>query len=382
MQTTYAQVLTRAIKGMALCAPRKCRPLQLPQLPQISTLTVTAGAGTDDLVINVVDDETGLEFEVEVPGSANEATLGASLLAAVRAHPKLNILFSVANTTAVDASNLVTVFTARHPNREYTMSATGGPSATPPAFAATQAPGGSGLEFGQLVVRGSGDEEFAALSSTSTVRDIVGALVRTDANHFKDLPIDSSLEDVCERGVHYPIAEEVEMWVEVSEAVTPASRPHVRIEGTSVGDWGDTPDGTPQVLTITPVVDRSIYGFGYRFRGADGVVHTRTPIYQPTDATTAIADAVAGLEDAAADDAPTGITVSAAGGATMTLTAAAGTEILDVWTQVWDLDTEAASVAVSLAAADVDMLDVSSIAKYTRSAGAGELVTVSIRVQP
>jgi hypothetical protein len=384
MQTSIAQNLTKAIKGMALVAPRQCRPLQLRSLPQILSLTITAGAGTDNVALTLTDVKTGFVYPVlTVTGNANEATLGAAIRAAWAASPKHNSLFSVAATQESSGSDLILAFTARNPNIEYTLSRVGGPDGVAATSTATetQAEGGSGLAFGQLVAKGSGDDEFQVMSATTTVRDIAGALVRTDANHFQDIPPGAA--DLCPRGVHMPIAEEVEMWVQPIEAVTPASRPHVCVEaatGRVVGDWGDTPAGTAQVLTITPAANLNIYGFAYSYRDASGVVHQRTVIYQPTDATNTAAEANAGLEDAAAQDAPTGITVSAAAGATMTLTAAVGTEIFGVNTQVWGLDAEVTSVTASLSSADVDMLDVSSIAKYTSSGAAGELVKVKIRL--
>lgn len=392
MQTQYNVRMSAAIKGMPLLAPRKSRPMQLAKLQQILSLTITAGAGTDDVVLTLVDDKSGQSWVLPtVTGSANEATLGAAIRAAVAADPKFNSLVSVAATQEVSGSDLILAFTARHHNRSYTLSRVGGPDGAAATSTATesQAPGGSGLAFGQLVARSTAaDDEFLQMSATTTVSQIAGMLFRSDANHFHALPADFGDEDaadsdLCLRDVHYPIAEQGEFWVEVADAVTPASRVFVRVEGSSVGDWGSAPAGTPQVLTITPAADQGIYGFGYRFRDAQGVVHTRTPIYMPTDAVTTTDDAVDGLEDAAADDAPTGITVSSASAATtLTLTAAAGTEILDVWTQVWYGDTEAVSVAASLSAADVDMLDVSSIARYTSTAAAGGLARVAINMQP
>lgn len=391
MQTTYSSALTPAIKGMPVLAPRRSRPLMLAKLAQILSLTITAGAGTDNVTLTLTDDKTGQAWTLgPVTGSANEATLGAAIRAAVAADPKFNSLVTVAATQEVNASDLILAFTARHPNRSYTLSRVGGPDGAAATSTATetQAPGGSGLEFGQLVARGSADDEFAAMTASTTVAQIAGFLFRQDGNHYHQLPSDLGDEDpasvdTCERGPHYAIAEDGEFWVEVAEAVTPASRVYVRVEGSDIGDWGDSPAGTAQVLTITPAVNMGIYGFGYRYRDANGVVHTRTPIYMPTDATTSTDDAVDGLEDAAADDAPTGITVSTASASTtLTLTADAGTEILDVWTQVWHNDTEVVSVAASLSSADVDMLDVSSIARYTSSASAGGLAKVKIQLQP
>lgn len=388
MQTSYLQNIRRAIKGQPLCAPRKSRARQLPWLPQISTLTVTAGALTTDLVITVVDDKSGQSYSVTVTGSANEATLGASLLTAWRAHARLNMLFSVANTTASSGSDLVTVFTARHANRTYTMSATGGTSATPPAFAATQAAGGALLEWGQLVAKGSGDDEFQAMTSTTTVRDIAGFLYRTDANHFHSLEADTpTAVDACRRGVHYPIAEEGEFYVQVAEDVTPNSRVYVRVEGSNIGDWGDTPAGTAQVATITAIADAQVYRI-VAFLNVDGVRRQLEFEYAPTDGTTTTDLAIDGMEAAAAAaiiaQGLTGIVAASAASAsaTMTLTLTAGYAFEYVDGSAFFEDASAEAMTVSTAAADADMLDVSAICKYTSTTLSGGLASVALRLQP
>src|SRR3990172_9601025 len=103
MQTSYTTAIAKAIKGLALCAARKARPLQLPQLSQILQLVITGGAGTDDVTITLTDRKTGQAYSVVATGSATEATLLANILAAVRANAKMNSLVSVAaGGTAAD----------------------------------------------------------------------------------------------------------------------------------------------------------------------------------------------------------------------------------------------------------------------------------------
>lgn len=395
MQTTYASAMTPAIAGMPVLAPRHSRPRQIPKLAQILSLTITAGAGTDDVAIVATDLKTGQTWTLPtVTGSANEATLGAAIRAAVAADPKFNALFTVAATTEVSGSDLVLAFTARQSNRSYSITRTGGPdgAAATSTSTVTQAAGGSGIAFGQLVAKGTNDDEFVAMSSTTTVADIAGFLFRSDANHFHALPADlgdelSSESDVCVRGHHYPIAEEGEFWVTVSEAVTPASRCHVRVEGSSVGDWGDTPAGTAQTATATVVADHQNYSahVGIRY---NGVQYDIPASYNPTDGTTATDDVVDGLEDAfAAAITAMGLTgaiaVSAASAAaSFVLTATAGIEILYAHFDSFGEDTEAVGGTFVVTSADVDMLDVSSIARYTSTAAAGALAKVKIQLQP
>ena len=393
MQTTYASVMTPAIAGMALLAPRKSRPRQLAKLPQILALTITAGAGTDNVVLVATDTRTGQAWTLPaVTGNANEATLGAAIRAAVAADPKFNALFTVAATQEVNASDIILAFTARSPYRSFTLVRTGGPDgvAATSTASVTQAAGGSGLTFGQLVAKGTLDDEFVAMTSTTTVEQIAGMLFRTDANHFHALPADLGDElttetDVCPRGVHMAIAEEGEFWVTASEAVTPSSRVYVRVEGSTVGDWGDNPSGTAQTLTITPIVNRAAYGVVFTVT-YNGRIYRVEGSYVPTDGTTSIADACAGLFD----DLSEKITALGLGSVltptdnatTVTVVGASGVLISEPSANVWTDDTEAASATATVSTADVDMLDVSSIARYTSTAAAGALVKVKIQLQP
>jgi hypothetical protein len=393
MQTTYASVMTPAIAGMALLAPRKSRPRQLAKLPQILSLTIANGAGTDNVSIVATDTRTGQSWTLPaVTGSANEATLGAAIRAAVAADPKFNSLFTVAAVTETNASDIVHTWTARSPYRSFTLVATGGPvsAATVSTATESQAAGGSGLAFGQLVAKGTNDDEFVAMTSTTTVEQIAGMLFRTDANHFHALPADlgdelSTESDVCPRGQHMAIAEDGEFWVTAAEAVTPASRCYVRVEGSTVGDWGDTPAGTAQVLTVTPIVDLTVYGFAFTAT-VNGRAYRLRAFYRPTDGTTAIADACAGLLDSINTEITSyglGSFLTAADNSTdIGITGAAGVLISELSANVWSVDTEVTSVTMSATSADVDMLDVSSICRYTSTAAAGALVKVKLQLQP
>ena len=393
MQTTYANALTPAIAGMALLAPRHSRPRQLAKLAQILSLTITAGAGTDNVVLTLTDSRTGQAWVLPtVTGSANEATLGAAIRAAVAADPKFNSLVTVAATQEVSGSEIILAVAARQTNRSFSLVRVGGPDGAAATSTATvsQAAGGSGLAFGQLVARGTVDDEFAVMTASTTVSQIAGFLFRTDGNHFHALPSDfgdelASDSDLCLRSVHYPIAEDGEFWITVQEAVTPASRVFVRVEGSTVGDWGDTPAGTAQTLTVTPIVNRAIYGVAFGCV-VDGRRYEIEATYMPTDATTSIADACAGLFDAlTADITAKGLTASLVptdNATTVTVAAAAGILVDEPSVRVWSDDTEAATATATVSAADVDLLDVSAICRYTSTAAAGALAKVKIQLAP
>ncbi len=376
MQTTYSVNPGFAVEGMRHGGARRSVPAMLAWLAQIDLLTVTAGSATDDLVITVVDDQTGQEYEATATGSATESTLLTNALAAIRAS-EINKLFSVEGE--VDTNILIT-FTARHANRTYTISATGGTNAsTAPAVTSVQAAGGTGIEFGRFVARGDDPDTFRALAATDTIEDVLGVLTRTDANHFHSLESDTpDAVDRSVRGRHYPIDQEVYFWAKPETSLTTGGALYLRIAQTSsagrVGALRSSPAGATQVATITPAENHGSYAIAYGYLGE----HYKAT-YNPTDATTTVADACAGLEDAADENAPSGVTVSAGGTTAITLTAAAGTKFDYVHNVAWNLDTEAASTTVSVAAADVDALDISSIARIERGAAQDGLALIRVR---
>lgn len=393
MQTSVSSFMTPAVHGQPVLAPRHSRPRQLPKLAQILSLTITAGSGTDNVVIVATDSKTGQTWTLPtVTGSANEATLGAAIRAAVAADPKFNSLFTVAATQESSGSDLILAFTARHANRTYSIVRTGGPDGVAATSTATesQAAGGSGLAFGQLVAKGTLDDEFTVMTASTTVDQIAGFLFRQDANHYHALPADygdelASESDLCMRSVHYAIAEEGEFYVTVQEAVTPASRVFVRVEGSTVGDWGDTPAGTAQTLTVTPIVDLTVYGFAFTAT-VNGRQYRLRAFYRPTDGTTAIADAIAGLLDSINTEITSyglGSFLTAADNTTtLTVVGAAGILISEPSANVWSVDTEVTSVTATVDSADVDKLDISAIARYTTTAAAGAIAQVKIQLQP
>ena len=164
----------------------------------------------------------------------------------------------------------------------------------------------------------------------------------------------------------------------VEEAVTPASTCYARRALTSsagrLGGFRASPAGAAQVNTITPVVDHLNYGFTMTVRIGDRN-ETFIALYNATDGTTAVADAIDGLYDAIVEQlghetsATNGKGVSVTESDTaLTLTTDAGVEVVLLENAVWNVDTEVASTVAVIGTADVDTIDVSSICEYETSA--------------
>lgn len=355
--TEYKNTPDQWVEGQAV-GDRKTRPRQLEQLPQIQTLTVTAGDETDDLVITVVDDETGQSYSATATGDANEATLGANALAAVRAS-EIDKVYSVVATTAVSGSDLVLTFTARHGNRSYTLSATGGTAVTAPVAAETQAPGGAGLAFGRMVVRGTSDGSFAAPSATSLAGDAIGFLWRSDANHFHSLENDTpTAVDLSEVGVHYGIIYDGRMAVRPEDAVAPGDPVFMRRAGTGrLGGFRATPAGAAEVWTVTPTAAETSYALEVRYGG-----QTYVAIADGADGTYSATEICDDLRASLGTIA--GLTFG--GTATLTITTDAGTA-LDADPR--DIGNGTLGIAETTAA-DVDAIDVSAFCEWESSAAA------------
>ncbi len=243
MITEYPIVTPLAYEGQLFGADRKSRPMQVAQIAEVQELTADGGAATDDLVITAVDDYTGQVHQVTATGSATEATMLANVLAAVRGYGVFNNLFSVADGGT--GADVVVDFTARHRNRSYTMSATGGPSGTN-AFVVTTAAGATGLEMGRFVKKGADDDSIVALAAGDTVGDIVGALRRTDANHFHSLENDrgSSVVDRLPVGTHLSVVYEGLMFIRPETALVAEGPIFCRINGSGrLGGFRNDADG-------------------------------------------------------------------------------------------------------------------------------------------
>src|SRR5687768_10792783 len=102
MLTQYNATHSLAMEGQPIGDWRESRPLALPWLAQITTVTSANGAGTDDWVITIVDEETLQEHVLTVPGSGTEATLDSNAEAAFAAHATLPNLFDATFTSVSD----------------------------------------------------------------------------------------------------------------------------------------------------------------------------------------------------------------------------------------------------------------------------------------
>ena len=379
MQTAYNVNQAIAVEGMPV-GERECKPGALPWLPQITQIRIAASE-VGDLVITVVDDLTQQSYDLTVAISgAVEATSLDEIKAAIEANGKFNDLFSVTEDGVDDA-----LLTARHANRAYTVTTTP-PGSMTAVVSTTQSSGGSGLEMGRFVARGSNDGEIAAVDSSTVLADLAGMLFRTEANHFhaleNELPSDV---DTTRRGDHYAILERGRVMVKVEEAVTPASTPYMRRATTSgagrVGGLRASPAGVATTTwTVVPTVDHGHYAFEFGFAGQSYVVE-----YSPTDVTTAVADAIDGLYDALnatlVDAGIDGLIATAETATLLTLTVDAGYELDYCRNAAFGLDTEAASVVVTeTVEEDVDAIDVSSICEFETSAAADGFARLRVKM--
>jgi hypothetical protein len=386
MQTQYKITPSKAVKGMPLAARRKSRPRQLAWRAQAGTLVLTNSSEAGDLLLVLRDVKTRAEYELTVAISgATEATSLNEIVAAIQANGDWGSRLIVS-----DDNTLTVSYTARQANRVYEIDVDPPGSMSVTHNVVTTA-GGAGIEMGTLVARGSAEGTFDAPGATTTVDQIAGLLFRTDANHFHSLENDTpSAIDLCERGKHYAIAEQIEAWMEVEEAVTESSTPYMRRAATSsVGTPGDlraSPAGTAQVATLTVVADLQNYAVAFGINGRDYSFS-----YNPTDGTTATDDVVDGLEDAAAAEiTQRGIgslvaASAASAAAAFTLTTAAGVVFDYVTISSFGEDTEVVAGTVSLGTADADAIDVSSILRFTGASALVDgvlLAPVMLNLQP
>lgn len=371
MQYTFANNPAFAVEGMTV-GDRRSRSFDLDWRAQIGTITLAdASAAASETMTVSITDENGVVWSFTVTTGATVALTLAALTDAFRANAKANSLFSVTD----DASTVLT-YTARHANKVYAIAVTMSVGSTMTGtHAITTAAGGSGVEAGR-VVRRIGERSFDALLATSVLADIAGLTFRTDGNVLHDREIAT---DALRRGKTHSILGWGLEWVKPETAVAPGDPVYVRRALTSsagtVGKLRNAPAGTTQVATITVVADHQFYRVV-----AVMIINGQRRIidfeYDPTDGTTTTDDVVDGLEDAGAAritalglDAYVSISAASAS-ATFTMTAAAGYEFESVDGTAWGEDTEAEALTVSLATADVDTIDISSIASWESTASA------------
>ena len=375
MLTQYNATHSKAIAGQPVGDWRESRPMALPWLPQITTVTTANGAVTDDWVITIVDDETGQTYSVTAAGSGTEATLDANMEAAFAAHAKLPSLFTLGVTSV---SDVVATFTAKHANRTYTFSATGGTGAN--TIANSQEAGGSGIEFGLMVAQGTGDKEYRALTSTDTLEDLVGILFRTDGNHFHSLENDTtSAVDASQRGKTMAIMEKGRVWVTAQDAVAPGEPVFVRRAQTSsagqVGGFLSAPAGGAQVATVTPTAAELDFMILIEYTPPGGTPQAVPLLSANPDGSataTEIADAWrTAAATAQADGVLAGFTFG--GTSTLTITGPAGESF-----RVSDVG-EGVSAVADTTPADVDALYV-PFCRWESTASAGQLAELRINL--
>lgn len=371
MQVSYNVNLAKAIKGQPHGAPRMTVPMTLPYLPQIQTITISDGtpAAGEAWTITAVDDASEQSYSFSFDSGASLAVTLDNLVAGLATSGKMNDLF-----TATEDGATVATLTARHENRSYTLTVTPGGSAAA-VVAETQAAGGAGLELGLMVAQATtGDAHMRAVAQGDAVSDLRGILFRTDGNHFHSLETGElpTSVDLSERGRTYSILERGRVWVEVEEAVTPASTPFVRLAGTGdIGGFRASEDGGQQVATVTPTAAELDFLIQIHDLRTGERVSLLSANPDGTATATEICDAWrTAAATAQADGALTGYTFG--GTATLTITGPAGRafEVLDVG--------EGVSAVADTTPADVDALDVSSVCRFETSAGAGELALLRI----
>ncbi len=348
VQTSYSNSLPSGSVGMIASPDRavvRCR-----NYPEVDhEVHVNVGGTTDGTYSFRITDDEGetylVEFEASgdseddiVTGLANAANSASSA-------PNLrNILIATANTSDDDVE-LVAV----HKGRPFTVTLVSNPGTNMAATTVTNADR-SALPIGVAMARSSTQGDAQPPDSSTVEAEIEGILALSPG---LEGPLDGG-ELTVPVGYELNVLEQGDIWVMPEEDVTHTDDVYVRVAASGsevLGALRASADGGTQVATITPVADHLQYSIKFGYLGRDYEFH-----YAPTDGTTTVADAVDGLEDAAAAIAPDGVTVSDASGSTMTLTAAAGTEFDYVESTAFSLDTEAASASVSLASADVDAI--------------------------
>lgn len=388
MQIAYAMNPPVGREGQLWGSDHKSRPFILPQRAQTTTMTLADGgpAAGETWTIVATEVDSGQTFALSWTSDTTVALTLAAMTAAASIG-KFRDLF-----TATDDAASVGTWVAKNKGVTYSFVgsvSTGGGTITPAVTVTAIDYTAAGLPFGRAVVRGTNPGEMAEISATSTARDIIGVLFLTDGNAFHSFDSDSlTAEDLCDRGSYQRVLHEGRFLALVEEAVTPASRVYVRRALTggagALGRFRDTAAGSTQVLTLTAVADHQLYSVRVDML-IEGERRTLSFNYAPSDGTSTTDLAIDGLEPAAAAAITaqgfTGlVTASAASAAaTMTLTAAAGTEFLVPDGPTFGEDTAAEAVTFSLAAADVDTIDCSEIFEYETAAGAGELAVVLIK---
>lgn len=376
MQTSYSSTQSVGLKGELASAQDVVRRAR--HYPKKKHIVAVSLGGTNDgtYTIRVTPPAGYLPqpyFDASFVASSSTADqIVAGLVAALNATTTVPNLRSLVFATA-DLPNDDVILTGLHSGVVFTVSFPSNPN-TNLTQSTTQDGARSAIPFGVAMAQGSTEQEVDKPSSTTLERNIAGVLLRSPKI---EAPLDGSAETIAV-GDNCEILEVGEVYIMPEDDVTPASEVYVRItsDGSTevLGALRGTPSGSTQAVTITPTANHLVYGVEYGYLG----VHY-TAQYAPTDATTSVADAVAGLEDALEQNKPTGVTVSAGGTTEVTITAAAGTKFDYVRNTAWNLDTEAASTTVSIGTADAECIKMTRW-KWLRSGGptSGEVAVLSV----
>ena len=375
VQVNYRMNYTALREGQQL-GPRKAKDFTIPKLAQVATITIADGspAASEAWTITATDDESGQVWSLGFESGASLAATLDALVAAVAGDGKFNDLFSASEDGAT-----VATLTARHVGRSYTLAVSPGGTATA-VVAITQVAGGSKIPFGLMLQR---DAEGIAgtcklLESTATLRDLAGVLLRTDYNHVRPYEPEEARAgyDGMARGKTVSLMHEG--MIVVDPETNPSSlsdsvfvrRAQTSSAGT-VGAFSAAAAGGVHTMTFTPsAINLPGYGFEFDYQG----VHY-TALYLG-DGSTTVAQACDGLVQDLGSI--TGLTITD-GATEVTITAAAGTQLENVRNLASHTDVPVDSVTVATtAAADLDSIDISSIARWERLANADGLAVLRI----
>lgn len=373
MQFDYRMNYRTAVHGLAEGEPLT-RGLMLPYLQQITPFTI-ADSEAGDLVLTATDVRTGQEFPLTVAISgAVEATSLDEIVAAVAASATWNALF-----TATEDGATVFTLTARASNRAFTFTATPPGSMTVTVGSNTQDAGGDKIDFG-FVARDASNY-LVAVGASTELADLVGALRRSEANQWRDTF--EGAEVGLARGMKHPVIYDTNgggIWLTYAgTAPTLEGDLYLRRAQTSgagtVGELLAAPAGGQEVWTLTPTASEDSFAVQFPYGG-----QVYTLIADGADGTYSATEICDDLRaSATAQDIAAATGLAFGGTDTLTIATPAGTA----------LDSDPVSIGQGAFAsitettpADVDAIDISSIARVDKVDTSESLARVRIHVMP
>lgn len=343
MQTSYTRDFLPGLVGdLATLRPYRCIARVYPKRRQITTIAV--GGATDGTYTVRITSPAGTRPGATAVDSSFAATgssadlIGAALATAINAQIELRNLLRA----SYNATNDTLVLTAVRTGESFTVAFPSNPG-THLTQTATQSPVVSTLPLGVGMVSTDG----AIASRPSAVTDLLAGVVKRGRGiEGRD---DNSAE-FHQAGDTLELLTEGDVFVESEQDVTNENAPvYMRVVATGdevLGAFRASPDGAAQTNTVTPVADQAQYAFELGFRGQH-----YTAMYQPTDGTTTVADAIDGLFDAIGTI--PGLTITDTG-TTLQIVTAAGESLDYLRNTAWNADAEAASTVVVIGTAGVD----------------------------